>query len=494
MKSSISSPSLFEIPNIKKTKVIKTEIKPFLHNIVYNYTKPLSFENESYSLETIPLIREHLDTYLFYLGHRYTTVSTEYPAFEITFPQHETSSTQTYRRTINPIYLQVHIKDVLHAFLNQVKEFNLALKNPQYSPNVLQELERFIHNFEVDDMKRIVITQDNPHYWFQKDILRIQSFLYHYFKDITLNAQPITQIKLTSLFLRKIFRFNNQLIWSEQDQTAFTVFTTRFTADECLPFIINKKEHPYFFKPDKITKQTIDFISFDPRLFTENNLIDDNRRYRYEQNIQELQSLITTNENYNENDNNNEDYVLENQNENRNEAIVHHINENNTSEYTTPESTTSAQDASQTGTSTNNHLVRVPSRFVCPRPNTYDPQPYSDTSPRRNITFNFLSNSDDEIQDETQNITSFRNTSVDVSSPTRTILDTTHLDLCTILHHSLLHLNIQIKRFDLKTIITNKPPADIMTHSIIPFIHNLIQIFKRIKFEILLNLTKILTC
>ena len=160
------------------------------------------------------------------------------------------------------------------------------------------------------------------------------------------------------------------------------------------------------------------------RLITENNLIDDNRPYRYEQNSREQQSLFTTNENYEENDNNNEDYTLENQIENPNEAIVQHINENN-SEYTTPESTTSAQDASQAGTSTNNHLVRVPTRVVSPRPNTDDPQPYSDTSPRRNITFNFPSNSDDEIQDETENITSFRITFVDVSSRTRTILDNT---------------------------------------------------------------------
>ena len=116
--------------------------------------------------------------------------------------------------------------------------------------------------------------------------------------------------------------------------------------------------------------------------------------------------------------------IMKTQNENRNEAMVHHINEN-TSEYTTLESTTSAQDASQAETSTNNHLVRVPTRVVSPRPNTYDPQSYSDTSPRRNITFNFPSNPDDEIQEETQNITPFRNTSVDVSSPTRTILDNT---------------------------------------------------------------------
>ena len=46
MKSSKFSPSPFEIPKIKNAKVIKTETKPYLHNIVYNYTKPLSFENE----------------------------------------------------------------------------------------------------------------------------------------------------------------------------------------------------------------------------------------------------------------------------------------------------------------------------------------------------------------------------------------------------------------------------------------------------------------
>ena len=117
---------------------------------------------------------------------------------------------------------------------------------------------------------------------------------YHYLKDITLNEQSLPQIKSISLFLRKFFRFNHQLIWSEKDQAAFRAFTAHFTADECLPFIINKRnEHPYFFQPDKITKQTIDLISFDPRLITQNNLIDDNRPYRYEQNSQEQQSLFT---------------------------------------------------------------------------------------------------------------------------------------------------------------------------------------------------------
>ena len=60
-----------------------------------------------------------------------------------------------------------------------------------------------------------------------------------------------------------------------------------------------------------------------------------------------------------------------------------------------------------------------------PRPNTYDPQSHLDTSARRNKTFIFPSNSDEEIQEETQNIISIRSTSVNVSSPTRTALNTT---------------------------------------------------------------------
>ena len=270
MNSSLSSPSPFEIPYIKIAEVVKTEIKPFLHNNVYNYTQQLSFENEPYSLETIPLIREHLDTYLFYIRHRSTTASTEYPSFQITLPQHETSSIQSYRRTINPINLQIPIKEVFYAFLIRVKEYNLALENPKYSTNALEELDQYIHIFKVEDIERIITTQNITHHWLQADILRIQNFLYQYFKDITLNEQTIPQTKVISLFPRKYFRFNYQLLWSEQDQPAFAAFQNHFTADECLPFIINKQnEHPYFFKPDKVTQQTMDLISFDPRSITE---------------------------------------------------------------------------------------------------------------------------------------------------------------------------------------------------------------------------------
>ena len=97
------------------------------------------------------------------------------------------------------------------------------------------------------------------------------------------------------------------------------------------------------------------------------------------------------------------------------------MNDNNASEYTTPESTTTVQNASQTGTSTNTQFVRLPTRIVSSRPNTHDPQSYLDTSPHRNITFNFPPHPDEVVQDETQNITSILDTSVNVLPHARTI-------------------------------------------------------------------------
>ena len=64
-----------------------------------------------------------------------------------------------------------------------------------------------INKFDVEIIERLVNPEDNPHHWLQTDILRIQNFLYHYFKDLTLNDQTIPQIKVISLCLRKYFRF-----------------------------------------------------------------------------------------------------------------------------------------------------------------------------------------------------------------------------------------------------------------------------------------------
>ena len=127
-------------------------------------------------------------------------------------------------------------------------------------------------------------------------------------------------------------------MWSQQDQSAFTEFPDHLTTDECLPFIISKQnEHPYFHNPQLITKQTLDYIRFDPLLITENDIFADNRTYHYEQNPQVQQNLQFDNNNYTEDDNTTHDNTHQQQNQNENE----NYNEN---EFTTQESTFSTHN------------------------------------------------------------------------------------------------------------------------------------------------------
>ena len=284
---------------------------------------------------------------------------------------------------------------------------------------------RYIDNFDVELIETLVNPEDNPHHWLQADILRIQNFIYHYFKDLTLNDQTIPQIKVISLFLRKYFRFNYQLLWSQQDQSAFTEFPDHFTLEECLPFIISEQnEHPYFHKPQLITKQTLDYIRFDPLLITENDLFPDNRPYHYQQNSQDQQNLHFNTNNSTEDDNTDQENTTQQQNQPEN------YNDN---EFTTQESTILTYNPSQTGTSTSvhTHSFRVPTRIVNQRQNIHSPQSHLDTSPNRNITFNLPHTDDindethDTLQYNTMTTSSAQNTSANVASPTRTTSDST---------------------------------------------------------------------
>ena len=143
-----------------------------------------------------------------------------------------------------------------------------------------------------------------------------------------MNDQTIPQFQVISLFLRKYFRFNYQLLWSPQHQLAFTAIPNFFTPNENLPFIINEQnEHPYFFRPDAIMQHNIDRINFESHLITDNNIIDDNRPYHYQRNtpVQQNPPIIFDNDDR-DNGTNNEDLLQ--QQEIYNENIPQQQHEN----------------------------------------------------------------------------------------------------------------------------------------------------------------------
>ena len=186
-------------------------------------------------------------------------------------------------------------------------------------------------------------------------------------------------------------------------------------------------------------QHSIDRIIFNPHLITDNSLYDDNRPYHYQRNTSFQQNpLINIDNDDRDNETNNKDLLQQQEINNENIPQQQHenedynednpLNENNTNEFNTQESIISAQNTSQAGTSTNTRSFRFPTIVVSQTHNTFDPQSNQNKLQNRNITLNRPLYADENTQNETQDmkqedtqhINSIRNTSVNVSSPTRT--------------------------------------------------------------------------
>ena len=79
---------------IRNVRAITQEINPFLHNLIFQYTNPLHFETEPLSIHTIPLSREHLDSYLFfYIRYRTFEIAPSQAQFQVIFNSVENVNT-----------------------------------------------------------------------------------------------------------------------------------------------------------------------------------------------------------------------------------------------------------------------------------------------------------------------------------------------------------------------------------------------------------------
>ena len=52
------------------TRFLTQDVIPFLNNVIFQYTNPLSFETEPHNIHTIPFSREHRDSYLYYFWYQ----------------------------------------------------------------------------------------------------------------------------------------------------------------------------------------------------------------------------------------------------------------------------------------------------------------------------------------------------------------------------------------------------------------------------------------
>ena len=67
----------------RQKRSLTQDVIPFLNNIIFHYTNPLSFETEPHHIHTIPLVREHFDSHLYYSRYKTKEIFPSYTPFHI---------------------------------------------------------------------------------------------------------------------------------------------------------------------------------------------------------------------------------------------------------------------------------------------------------------------------------------------------------------------------------------------------------------------------
>ena len=170
----------------RQNRSLIQDVTPFLNNIIFPYTNPLPFETEPHILHTIPLEREHSDSYLYYIHYKTLDITPSQTPFQVIFNPVKGINSGTFHRTIHPQNITLSIQDVFRTYMQKLIEFNENQDTPLYRPSHLQELKHRSEYFEVPDLDTKVQRHDNPHYWLQREILQIKHFQYRFLTTLSL--------------------------------------------------------------------------------------------------------------------------------------------------------------------------------------------------------------------------------------------------------------------------------------------------------------------
>ena len=264
----------------RQNRSLIQDVTPFLNNIFFQYTNPLPFETEPHMVHTIPLPREHFDSYLYYIRYKTLEITSSQTPFQVIFNPVKGINSATFYRTIHPQNITLSIQDVFRTYMQKLIEFNENQNTPLYRPSHLQELKHRSEYFEVPDLDTKVQRHDNPHYWLQRDILQIKNFQYRFFNNIILTDDTIPQVKIFTQFLLKFLRFNYQLLWEQKDQQAYINFPQILTHTEVLPYIItNEHKHLHYRDLTSLNVTHFEQINLDHNFLLEHSETSDNRPF-----------------------------------------------------------------------------------------------------------------------------------------------------------------------------------------------------------------------
>ena len=129
-------------PQPRSARSVTQDVIPFLNNPIFQYTNPLSIETEAHSIHTIPLLREHLDSYLYYFRYKTLEITPSRQIFQITFNPLQDINSGTFFRTIHPRSLTLSIQDIFISCIDRLIEVNENLKTPLYRPSHLESVKK----------------------------------------------------------------------------------------------------------------------------------------------------------------------------------------------------------------------------------------------------------------------------------------------------------------------------------------------------------------
>ena len=275
----IPTPFTFTTEKRQNRSLIQ-DVTPFLNNIIFQYTNPLPFETEPYILHTIPIVREHSDSYLYYFRYKTLDITPSQTPFHVIFNPVKGINSGTFHRTIHPKNITLSIQDVFNTYMQKLIEFNENQDTPLYRPSHLQELKHRSDYFEVPDLDTKVQRHNNPHYWSQRDIVQIKHFQYRFFNNIILTDDTIPQVKIFTQFFFKFLRFTYQLLWEQKDQQAYVNFPHILTHTELLPYIIqNENKHLHYRDLTSLNVTHLEQINLDSTFILEHSETSDNRPF-----------------------------------------------------------------------------------------------------------------------------------------------------------------------------------------------------------------------
>ena len=173
----------------------------------------------------------------------------------------------TFRKNIYPNNIYIPIAKVFTTFLNHLQENNNLLPKHVFNPSSIQDLlqkDSFQTLFNLPKIEQFRTIENNPHHWLATDILQIHHFQYQFFQNLTLNTKTKEQIQIYSLFLRKFFRHNYQLVWHSKFQDACINFPQQFSPDELLPFLDDPdKQHPQYYNLLDFPSSHFTYLAYD---------------------------------------------------------------------------------------------------------------------------------------------------------------------------------------------------------------------------------------